>query len=223
MEVTFVRHGESLANIGQSKDPDSVLTPRGEAQADLTALRLAGDARRLGSFSRAFISPFRRTLLTFRPIQRELGVPAEIDPEICEYFHEKTDWYRTFVGITEDEIRREFPDIDTRAAFAANARWWPSPLEDTHAVRARAARVASDLRAAYGATDSRLLIVSHAETIGRMVEALMGWDHADEAPWTNNCAIWRIAAGSEPGDARLILRNSHEHLAILELTGAAAS
>ena len=64
MEVTLIRHGESLANAGASIDLDTALTPRGELQASATGLRLAGDARYHGAFANAFVSPFRRTLMT---------------------------------------------------------------------------------------------------------------------------------------------------------------
>lgn len=34
MDVYLVRHGESLSNIGESHEFDSMLSPKGEQQAD---------------------------------------------------------------------------------------------------------------------------------------------------------------------------------------------
>ncbi|MDR3709795.1 MAG: phosphoglycerate mutase family protein [Capsulimonadaceae bacterium] len=223
MEVTIIRHGESRNNVGETLELDSVLTEHGENQAELTGLRLGAEAKRIAPFTHALVSPFRRTLQTFRPIQHETGVSAEVCPEICEYCDVREDSfrdsYRNFIGQTREQVDHEYPHVDTSNMPTGPKRWWPSPLEDTFAIRARAARVASALRARYGDTDARLLIVSHAETIGRLVEALMGWEPADNAPLTGNCGIWRIATGSSPSTATLMLRNSREHLAILELTG----
>ena len=34
MDVYLVRHGESLSNIGESREFDSMLSPKGEQQAE---------------------------------------------------------------------------------------------------------------------------------------------------------------------------------------------
>lgn len=206
-----MRHGESLANVGASNDPDSVLTERGQWQAEAVGEWLATPARGCVPFSHALISPFRRTLMTFQPLQRLTKVPAEVFPAVCEYFHKSDPWSHEFIGLTDQEIRQDFPEIDT-AAVLKSPNWWPNPPEDREAVSARAARVAAELGEKWGASHDRILIFSHAETTGRLVEALMGWTPSEFVPWTDNTGVWRVRTNGDVQTAELLLSNSTEHL-----------
>ena len=81
-ELLMVRHGESEANAGTSKDPDSPLTERGLAQARELAARLA--AEDLAGFS-GFTSPYRRAVQTAEALALSLGITFEVDESLREW------------------------------------------------------------------------------------------------------------------------------------------
>jgi broad specificity phosphatase PhoE len=217
MEVTILRHGQSMANVGLTEELDSPLTPVGTEQALAAAEWFRADIERNGDFRQVYVSPFRRTLMTFAPISQATKAPAHLLAEVCEYFHDSESRYHTFEGLTRKDIERDYPFVDARPLFDTGERWWPLDLENHEAVVARARRVARYLIDKYGETDGRILIVSHAETTGRLVEALLGLRAALETPWTSNCGIWRIAIGAGGLPGRLVLENFVGHLA--DVTG----
>ena len=208
-----MRHGESLANAGLSDDLDSPLTPRGERQAEIAAEWLVADAHNNGPFTKALVSPFRRTLQTYRPIGHALGIDAEVYPDVCEYFHVKDQRYDSLEGLSEPDIRNIVPTIQIPHGGRKGRSWGPSVLEDTHAIRSRGARVREQLLERYQIGNVRLLIVSHAEPIGRIVEALLALPASDHAPWTENCAIWRIRVNTSDTPGTSLLENYQGHLA----------
>ncbi|HEY3331354.1 MAG TPA: histidine phosphatase family protein [Capsulimonadaceae bacterium] len=212
MEVTLLRHGESLANAGLSDELDSALTAKGERQADLAGRWLEAEAQRVGPLTRALVSPFRRTLQTFQPTSVLTGVEAEIFPEICEYFCAHDTRYLSFAGLDRNQISEIVSSIDTEQPHTVWPRWWPGELEDTYAVRARAARVKANIIARFVDDDCRILLVSHAETIGRLAEAFMNVTPTDDVPWTENCGIWRFKVTDGGQRTETLLQNWQGHL-----------
>ena len=212
MEITLLRHGQSEANAGLTDFLDSPLTPLGRDQARLTAQRL----REIG-LTKAYVSPLRRTLQTIAPVCEETGLPAEVYADICEYFNAAWPGYKTFPGLTPAQIREEFPFTFFGDTFPCSDAWWPSELEDDALIYARAVRVRDALLGLYARTNEHILIVSHAETVGRLTEAFLRLPPDPEGPpWTDNCGVTMLQAARDPkAPATLLLQNDTSHLASL--------
>ena len=136
MELYLVRHGQSEYNIGLTDHLDSGLTPTGRAQAARTAARLADEG-----LTHAYASPLRRTLQTMGPICAACHLRAEVNAEVCEYFSINNDAYKTFQGLSPEEITREFPFAFFGDTFPCDLVWWPQQLETNAMLSARAERV----------------------------------------------------------------------------------
>ena len=217
MEITLVRHGQSEANAGLTDFLDSPLTPLGEAQARLTAQRL-----RAAGLTQAYVSPLRRTLQTIAPLCDATGLRAEVYADLCEYFNAAWPGYKAFPGLTPDQIRELFPFTFFGDTFPCSDAWWPVELEDDTLMYARAVRVRDALLELYARTDAHILIVSHAETVGRLTEAFLRLPpDPDGPPWSDNCGVTYLQAAPDPQEAAtLLLQNDLSHLASL---GAHAS
>lgn len=82
-ELTFVRHGESEANITRTfsnQGDRHPLTPKGLAQAHELAARLAGIP-----FAQVFTSPVLRAVQTAEILARACGVPAVVAEALREW------------------------------------------------------------------------------------------------------------------------------------------
>lgn len=83
MKITFIRHGESEANVGHfiSDNPNNPvhLTPRGQAQAEALAAELHPD-----TFTHAYVSEFLRAQQTIAILLRGKAVPLKVDPRLNE-------------------------------------------------------------------------------------------------------------------------------------------
>ena len=213
MEVYLVRHGQSEYNIGRTLNLDSPLTPLGRAQAERTARRLMDEGLTL-----AYASPLRRTLETIRPICAACRLRAEVSADVCEFFSRDNLGYHNFQGLSPEQIEREFPFAYFADTFPCDLVWWPQQLEDGAMLSARAERVRDVLLRRYAATDHRVLIVSHADTVGRLMEAFLRVSpYPENPPWVDNCAVTRLRCppdASQP--ATLLYANDTSHLTDLE-------
>ena len=209
MEITLVRHGQSQANAGLTDFLDSPLTALGVEQARRTARRLRAEG-----LTQAYVSPLRRTLETISPFCEETGLCAEVHADVCEYFNAAWPGYKTFPGLTPAQIREEFPFTVFGDTFPVNDIWWPQELEDDARMYARAVRVRDSLLGLHAHTDARLLVVSHAETVGRLTEAFLRVPPApDGPPWSDNCGITRLRVGPDLDEpATLLTQNDTSHL-----------
>jgi len=80
MSIFLIRHGETVGNASRVvQHPDNPLSPRGEAQAERLARRLAG-----AGIARIVSSDFARAASTARALERVLGVPLTFDPLLQE-------------------------------------------------------------------------------------------------------------------------------------------
>lgn len=212
MEITLVRHGQSEANAGLTDFLDSPLTTLGGQQARLTAQRL-----RQAGLTKAYVSPLRRTLQTIAPLCEETSLPAEVYADICEYFNAAWPGYKTFPGLTPGQITEQFPFAFFGETFPCSSAWWPSELEDDALMYARAVRVRDALLGLYAHTNEHILIVSHAETVGRLTEAFLRLPPDPEGPpWSDNCGVTLLRAGQDSqAPATLLLQNDTSHLASL--------
>lgn len=209
MEITLVRHGQSEANAGLTDFLDSPLTPLGVMQARRTAQRLRGDG-----LTKAYVSPLRRTLQTIAPICEETGLKAEVHADVCEYFNAAWPGYKTFPGLTPAQIGSEFPFAFFGDTFPCSDVWWPQELEDDARMCARAVRVRDAILGLWAHTDERILVVSHAETVGRLTEAFLRVPpDPDGPPWSDNCGITRLRVGPDAQAPALpLLQNDTGHL-----------
>ncbi len=215
MDIFLLRHGQSEANAGLTDHLDSALTPLGREQAALTAPRLLRER-----LTRVYVSPLRRTLETVRPFCGASGLPAEVYADVCEYFNAVWPGYKTFPGLSPAQIRAEFPFAFFGHAFPCGEAWWPQDLEDDARMHARAARVRDALLGLHADrdehTDERVLIVSHAETVGRLTEAFLHLPPAPgEPPWSDNCGLTHLRVTEAEAPATLVLQNDVSHLASL--------
>jgi broad specificity phosphatase PhoE len=83
MKITLIRHGESLANVGQfiNDDPRKAvgLTENGRAQAEALTLRLSTQ-----TFTHAYVSEFPRAQETARILLRQHNLKLNIDTRLNE-------------------------------------------------------------------------------------------------------------------------------------------
>ena len=211
MRITLVRHGQSEANAGLTEHLDSPLTVLGRQQADLTAQVLSQ-----AGLTRAYVSPLRRTLQTIAPFCDLSGMRAEVYADICEYFSANWPGYLHFPGLSPDEITTQFPFAFFGATFPCSAAWWPQELENDTLMFARAERVRDALIKLHGGSDEHILIVSHAETVGRLTEAFLRIPKVtDEPPWSDNCGITRLNLVDPQQPAEMLTQNDTTHLADL--------
>ena len=100
--------------------------------------------------------------------------------------------------------------------FPCSAGWWPQELENDALMYARAQRVRDALLALHGGSQERILIVSHAETVGRLTEAFLRVPAVtEEPPWSDNCAVTRLHVFDPAQPAEMLAQNDTSHLAAL--------
>ncbi|BDI34490.1 hypothetical protein CCAX7_65410 [Capsulimonas corticalis] len=187
---------------------DSDLTPLGEAQAERTGEHLAT----LG-VDRIYVSPLRRTLQTIAPYCRIAHARAHLYPQVCEYFSPNYPAFKTFPGLSPTDLRKQFPFVDIDPASGCDDVWWPQQLENDDIIYARAVKVRESLKAQFGDTDAHLLIVSHSDVVGRLIEAFLRVPPVpDDPPWADNCSLGLLECDASDAPARLIYQNNTEHL-----------
>ena len=209
MEIYLVRHGQSEYNVGLTEYLDSGLTVAGQAQAERTARRLAGE-----KLTRAYASPLRRTLQTIGPICVACRLRAEVNAEVCEYFSITNRGYEAFQGLSPQCISEDFPFAYVGDTFPCDPVWWPQQLETAEMLSARAERVRDTLLGLYAATRESVLIVSHADTVGRLMEAFLHVSpYPADPPWMDNCSVTRLHCPTDAAQAAtLIYANDTAHL-----------
>ncbi len=212
MEIYLVRHGQSEYNIGLTEYLDSGLTPMGQAQAARVAARLADEG-----LTHTYVSPLRRALETAGPVCAACRLRAEICPAACEFFSALNPAYHTFPGLSPAEITREFPWAFLGSEFPVGPHWWPGELETPPMLVRRAERLRDALLRLHAGTDHRVLVVSHADTVGRLMEVFQrDAPYPAEPPWMGNCSLTHLHCGGGPdAAATLVEANDTAHVADL--------
>lgn len=199
MDVFLLRHGQSEYNIGLTDHLDSPLTPLGRQQAEQVARRLAEE-----DITHVFVSPLRRALETIAPFCRASGVPAQAMPQLCEFFSSTI--YQQFPGMSAQAIRGEFSFADCDIHFPDQGQWWPQEVETDTVIYARAVAVRDGMLRDFASTDTRLLIVSHADTVGRLREAFRRLPpRPDDPPWSDNCGLTHLSCPTDPALPALVV------------------
>ena len=211
MEIYLVRHGQSEANAGLTTYLDSPLTDLGREQALETA-----NALTTAGITHAYVSPLVRTLQTIEPICERLDIKATAFPSVCEYFSDKHPDFLTFKGLSPSEIVERFPFVTISAEFSCDLPWWPQGFETRQSAYQRAVRVRDNLLRRYGATAEKILIVTHADPLGHLIEAFTHVDPNPEyPPWSDNCAITHLRIDDVDAPATVLTQNDTSHLAAL--------
>jgi len=195
MELYLIRHGQSHNN--SLADPsarlcDPPLTETGQAQAVQVAAHLAArpevpedqtlaqssqNCRGYG-ITQLFCSPMMRALQTAEPIGRALGLIPHVWPDVHEQYGiwlDKGDGKGPvgLAGLSGREISARFPDTVVPPDIGEQG-WWSRPVETPEQWRARAVRVAAQLRARHAATSERLAIVGHGGFTNELMHELIG-------------------------------------------------
>lgn len=164
MILYLVRHAQSQANVGQSRDLDCLLTDLGWRQAHAAAKEL----QRLG-VTRVCASPYRRTLATANVIAKAAGAPLEVVPTLHE--HQTLALPSQWPLLTVDQLRVEFPDVHVPDALVEPS--WHRAPERHDDVLERMRLVLHDFERRFVPSD-KVAVVSHGSPLGKLVLAFVG-------------------------------------------------
>ena len=195
MELYLIRHGQSLNNsLADSSDRvcDPPLTETGEAQAVRVAAHLAQSSEapdepsvsQTGQncfsygITRLFCSPMLRALQTTAPIAKALGLRPMVWPDVHEQYGiwlDKEDGKGPvgLPGLSRSEILDRFADYDLPDEIGEEG-WWNRSVETEEQWRARAVRVACELRSGIGDAGERVAVVGHGGFTNELMHELVG-------------------------------------------------
>ncbi|MCO4772125.1 MAG: histidine phosphatase family protein [Deltaproteobacteria bacterium] len=165
MQVTLVRHGESVSNAagiwqGHSNSP---LSARGEAQAEHLAARLkalAGDQVG-GPITRILSSDLRRAHDTAQALGSALGLQVQPEPSWREINLGRWE------GMTQHDVATQFPE-----EVAALARGEDIPVGGAERWSDLGRRVGAAFDALADAADEHVLVVAHGGVVITLLSTL---------------------------------------------------
>jgi broad specificity phosphatase PhoE len=196
--LVLVRHGEIAANAARvwHGSTDSELTELGRAQAERTAVHLAGRAPRPVAL---YTSPLARTRETARSIGRRLGLEPVVEPGLAEYG----------IGELEGESYEDLLRVHGFfARIADDPEFAPPGGESPRQVVARMSEALGRLARTHRGDE--VVIVSHGAALGLTLGALLD---RDATQWQryhlSNCALSELVLEPAP---RLLSWNRTEHL-----------
>lgn len=208
----LVRHAQSANNAQPESQriPDPPLTDLGAQQAQ--ALASAIDQL---SPDHLFSSPFLRTLQTTAPVAQALGITPTIRADLYEqggcYRGYRLDDRTPEPGLSRSEIESLHPTWRIDPAIDESGWNKHATYETLDEARLRAQKVSRWLSEHPWPTDSRVLLVIHADFKIRLLESLLGNLSIEEqlasvinTAWTTlryQAGIWELDA-----------YNSHPHL-----------
>jgi probable phosphoglycerate mutase len=182
--IFLIRHGETAGNAARIVQlPDAALSPRGVAQAERLARRLATTG-----IARILASDFARAMATAEPLRRATGAPLELDPLLQE---------RNFGDIRGTPYAQL--DFDLFALDYA-----PPGGESWETFHARVDRAWKLVQARAAETDGHLAVVTHG-LVCRSLAArhlLLPPGAAVPERWENTSLT--IVDGSAPWRVRLL-------------------
>ena len=218
MQLYLVRHGQSENNllwdntsssVGRHEDP--ALTAIGRKQAERVAeffsrpfvpdAPLAQQLQNRNGFSitHIYASLMDRAVATGSYIARALALPLLA----WEDLHEGGGIYRDNQTTGEREgrpgkyrayFRENYPEL-VLAEDAHEAGWWNRPYESKSDLVARARRVYDDLLTRHGATDDRVIAITHGEFYTYLLAAMFSLSLPPEGRYwfpLNNTAVTRV-------------------------------
>jgi len=187
--IVLVRHGETPGNAARVLQmPDTPLSPRGVAQAERLADRLAARA-----VSRILSSDYTRAQMTAAPLQAATGVALELDPDLRE---------RNF----GDLRGTAYADLEVDP-FAPD--YVPPQGESWEALHARVDRVWARLTATAGREQGDLVVVTHGLVCHSLVSRHLALDAEAPDRGFGNTSVTLV----EPEPPwRVLLRGCTAHL-----------
>jgi len=187
MELFLIRHGQSMnnANPGQTRHHDPGLTEIGSAQAE----RLAAWGKTAG-LTKIVASPFLRALQTAEFLRNQTGAPAEVWVDIHEQGgcctgpdpleDLETHAYQGQPGMTDAEIRAQYPHFQLPVEIDHRGWWQSHPFESMAEARSRAAMVVDRAKNDLAHTDDRIAVVCHGMLKLLVLDTLFGGYVLDE-------------------------------------------
>ena len=206
-ELVLVRHGESVGNLADAqarqrraarldlstRDPDTPLSPRGERQAQVLALTVAGmDADERPEV--VLSSPYARAAHTAEIVSRRLDLAPSLDERLRERD------LGVFDGLTGVGIREEYPEEAARRARLGKFYYRPPGGESWTDVVLRVRHVLVELAALH--QNRRIWVFTHQAVIMSFRLVLEGLDErslleADRTEPLGNCSLTRYRRGSD--------------------------
>ena len=189
MAIVLVRHGETPGNAARVLQmPDTPLSPRGVAQAERLADRLA-----VRAVSRIVSSDYARAQMTAAPLQVATGVALELDPDLRE---------RNF----GDLRGTAYADLEVDP-FAPG--YVPPRGESWEALHVRVDRVWARLTATAGREQGDLVVVTHGLVCHSLVSRHLALDAEAPDRGFGNTSVTLV----EPEPPwRVLLRGCTAHL-----------
>ena len=163
MHLFIIRHGECLGQCDPAyyTDPDSPLSPRGEAQA-----RAVADQLRIEQTNHILSSPLLRSLATAHIIADILDI-ASVDV----WFDLREAWDDPYRSVQRAELQQRFP----RAVLPATMldAGWEHPGDKTYvSFFARATSVLQEIKARFAHQD-RVVIVTHGGFANALLHTIL--------------------------------------------------
>jgi len=179
--IFLIRHGETVGNAARIVQlPDSPLSPRGVAQAERLAHRLAGEG-----VARIVSSDLARAITTAESVRRATGAPLGFEPLLQE---------RNFGDIRGTSYADLGLDMFAEDYAPPNGESWP-------VFHARVDRAWARVQALAAATAGNLAVVTHGLVCRSLAAHHLVLPEGEEAPqrWENTAltivdwpAPWRV-------------------------------
>ncbi len=180
----LVRHGETVGNAARIVQvPESPLSPRGVAQAERLARRLAAEG-----IARILSSDLPRAAMTARVIERVTGAPLTFDPLLHE---------RNFGDLRGTPYAELGFDMFAPDYAPPNGESWP-------VFHARVDRAWAGVQALAAATDGNLAVVTHGLVCRSLVARHLALPPGATVPerWENTSLT--VVEGPAPWRVRLL-------------------
>ena len=179
MRLVLVRHGESEGNVGNPfEGPEPHLTERGRRQA-----RYAGERAKQRPYHALYTSPMSRALETACALAEATGLEPIVRVELAE--HRELPEFR---GFPRSFLEQRYPGI-TLPEECTEEGWWAGHPEEEEVLYQRARRAADGLRERHGATEDRVLLVTHGGFGSALLSVFMGMPPCGYMRfWLGNCS-----------------------------------
>ncbi len=189
MSILLIRHGETPSNAARVvQHPDAPLSPRGEAQAERLADRLAGQ-----TVGRILSSDLRRAAQTAERLQAVTGAPLDWEPLLQE---------RNF-GEIRGTAYSELPDIFAADYEPPGGETWAAFHDRVDAAWLRVLALAETV-------DGRLAVVTHGLVCHSLLTRHLAHESGDSPGLRfDNASVTEVAATAPWRVTRL---NCTEHL-----------
>jgi len=201
MSILLIRHGETVGNASRIvQRPDSPLSPRGVAQAERLARRLAPEG-----IAQIMSSDLARALGTAECLQRLTGAPLAVEPLLQE---------RDFGDLRGTPYAELGLDMFAPDYAPPNGESWP-------AFHARVDRAWARVQALAAATTGPLAVVTHGLVCRSLAARHLSLPDGEAAParWENTA----LTIVECPAPWRVRLLNCIAHLEGLDLAPPADS